>query len=223
MTTSAMDVVDTRDMIVVHKVFRREFRLVPGLVRGTAVGDVTRASTVAAHVQLMNQFLHMHHTSEDRVLWPKLLERAPKELEPIVTRMQTQHEGIHEAIDAAERVLPRWRNRPASAERDELAGALERLHAALEEHLAAEEQHILPLARRWMSAAEWRELGDEAFAQLPKNKLPLVFGMLMYDGEPEVITGILALAPVLPRLLMPVLAPRAFARYARRVHGTAAP
>ena len=33
----------------------------------------------------------------------------------------------------------------------------------------------------------------------------------------------LAHAPLVPRLLMPHLAPRAYARYARRVHGTATP
>ena len=30
-------------------------------------------------------------------------------------------------------------------------------------------------------------------------------------------------APLLPRLLMPHLAPRAYARYARRLHGTTTP
>ena len=42
----------------------------------------------------------------------------------------------------------------------------------------------------------------------------------MYDADPEVIRAMLAHAPLVPRLLMPHLAPRVYARYVRRVHGT---
>ncbi len=45
----------------------------------------------------------------------------------------------------------------------------------------------------------------------------------MYRADPEVIRGMLSHAPLVPRLLMPWLAPRAYARYARRLHGTATP
>jgi Hemerythrin HHE cation binding domain len=223
MTASTTECVDTRDMIVVHTAFRREFCLAPGLVRDTPVGDVSRASLVAAHLELINGFLHLHHTGEDRLVWPKLLDRVPKELAPAVTLMQTQHERIHDLIESAEVLLLRWRNRAEAAERDELADVLDQLYVVLEEHLGAEEQHILPLAARWMSTAEWQQLGEEAMAELPKNKLPLLFGMFMYQGDPQVISSMLAHAPVLPRLLMPVLGPRAYARYARRVHGTTKP
>ena len=43
------------------------------------------------------------------------------------------------------------------------------------------------------------------------------------QGDPEVIAMMLSHAPGPARLLMPFLAPRAFARYSRRVHGTATP
>ena len=39
--------VDTRDMIEVHRVIRREFGLTPAMVRATAAGDLARATTVA--------------------------------------------------------------------------------------------------------------------------------------------------------------------------------
>ncbi|MCW2675707.1 MAG: hypothetical protein JWR70_747 [Modestobacter sp.] len=48
----------------------------------------------------------------------------------------------------------RWRTGTTEAERDQLADALDRLHALLVEHLAAEEQHILPLAFRSLTAEE---------------------------------------------------------------------
>jgi hypothetical protein len=47
--------------------------------------------------------------------------------------------------------------------------------------------------------------------------------MLLHKGDPEVVEVILAQVPALPRLVLPRLAPRAYARHARRVHGTATP
>jgi hemerythrin-like domain-containing protein len=214
--------VDTREMIAVHSAFRREFRLAPGLVRAVAAGDVTRAQVVADHVELIGTFLHHHHDGEDRLLWPKLLERVPAELAPTVELMERQHEGVHEVIEEMTAALARWRSGAAEADRDQLADALDRLHTLLVEHLAAEEQHILPLAARSLTPAEWGELGEDGMAAQAKSKLPMIFGMIMKDADPEVIRGMLANAPLLPRLMLPFVGPRAYGRYARRVYGTAA-
>jgi hemerythrin-like domain-containing protein len=214
--------VDTREMIAVHSAFRREFRLAPGLVRAVAPGDVSRAEVVAEHLELIATFLHHHHDGEDRLLWPKLLERVPAELAPTVALMERQHEGVHEVIEEMTAALARWRDAAAEADRDELADALDRLHALLVEHLGAEEQHILPLASSSLTAAEWGELGEDGMAAQAKSKLPMIFGMIMKDADPEVIRGMLANAPLVPRLMLPFVGPRAYARYARRIHGAAA-
>jgi hemerythrin-like domain-containing protein len=218
MSTAAPGV-DTREMIAVHSAFRREFGLAPGLVRGVAPGDVQRAGVVADHLELIGSFLHHHHAGEDKLLWPKLLERVPAELAPTVELMERQHEGVHEVIEEMNAALGRWRAGAAETDRDQLAGALDRLHALLVEHLAAEEQHILPLASRSLTEEEWGELGKDGMAAQEKNKLPMIFGMIMKDGDPEVIKGMLANAPLVPRLLLPFIGPRAYASYARRVHG----
>jgi hypothetical protein len=44
--------------------------------------------------------------------------------------------------------------------------------------------------------------------------------MIMKDADPEVIRGMLANAPLVPRLMLPFVG--AYARYARRIHGAAA-
>ena len=220
--SSAAPGVDTREMIAVHSAFRREFRLAPGLVRAVAPGDVARAQVVAGHVQLIGTFLHHHHDGEDRLLWPRLLERVPAELAPTVELMERQHEGVHEVIEEMTAALVRWRGEAAETDRDQLADALDRLHTRLVEHLAAEEQHILPLASRSLTAAEWGELCEDGMAAQAKSKLPMIFGMIMKDADSEVICGMLANAPLVPRLMLPFVGPRAYARYARRIHGAAA-
>jgi hemerythrin-like domain-containing protein len=215
--------VDTRDMIEVHRVIRREFALMPAMARATAAGDVARAKTVAGHIELMSRILAIHHGEEDRQLWPTLLERAPDQLSPAAGRMETQHEQIHQASESAAALLPQWTATAAAPERARLAEVLDQLCILLHEHLAAEEQHILPLAARHLTQGEWDRLGAEGFAQVPKKRLPVIIGMLMYQGDAEVIGSMLAHAPALARLVMPVLAPRAYRRYARRVHLTATP
>ncbi|MGQ5261593.1 hemerythrin domain-containing protein [Micromonospora sp. ZYX-F-536] len=212
---------DVRDMYMVHIMFRREFGLLPQLVRDVRPGDVKRAEVVGAHAALMCQQLHLHHEGEDMFLWPLLAGRGGAEATAIVPTMQAQHHAIEEAYAAVVALLPDWRR--TAREGSELADALERLRAVTTEHMAMEEAEILPLAKRHVTAAEWAKLGEHGLRDTPKKRLPLSFGMAMYEGDPEVIKAVLAHAPLPARLLMPVMAPRVYAAHAKRVHGTATP
>jgi hypothetical protein len=53
--------------------------------------------------------------------------------------------------------------------------------------------------------------------------MALVFGMFAYEGDPEVLAQMLHSAPALPRLIIPLIAPHAYARRATRIYGTARP
>jgi hemerythrin-like domain-containing protein len=214
---------DTRDMVVVHDSIRRQFGQAPALVRAVTPGDTRRAAVVADHVELLGALLHHHHTGEDRLLWPVLQPRVPAGVAATVDRMESQHEGIAEAQQRVTAALAAWRETAGEEPQESLATALEELTGRITEHLAAEEEHILPLAAAHMSPAEWQRLGEEGIGGLPQRQLPLVFGMVMYRADPEVIRAMLAHAPLVPRLLLPSLAPRIYARYARRLYGTATP
>ena len=211
-------------MAVIHSLYRRELRLAPGLLRAVAAGDTARARVVADHLDLVDRHLHHHHTLEDRMLWPLLLERVPEELAPIVHLMESQHavvEGllaeISDAAAAAGATTPR---REA---RDRLAELYDDLHRNLVEHLDAEEQRLLPIAARTVTQEEWDRMGEEGRDSTPRSELSLVFGMLAHDGDPEVVALMLAKAPAPVRLLVPRLGRRAFRRHALKVHGTATP
>jgi hemerythrin-like domain-containing protein len=215
--------VDTRDMLEVHTVLRREFGLARAHIRGCPVGDVARAARIAAHLELSMLFLDIHHSEEDRQLWPKLRERAAAQIAPVVALMENQHEGIHRATETMTSRLQPWIRTAAAADRDRLAAALDHLCELLGEHLALEEEKILPVVAGHLSEQEWQRIGQDGFARAPKKLLPLAFGMLMYQGDPTVVAAMLANAPRLARVLVPRLAPHIYARYARRVHGTATP
>ena len=204
MATDAM--VDTRDMIVVHTALLRELRLAPRLVeRGVP--------HAREHVAFVLDLLEHHHTGEDRLLWPVLRDRVPPEVHHLLDHAGDQHREIEELVDAA-------RSEPAGGH---LATLLHRLHDALAEHLDAEERDILPLAALHLTSAEWAAIGENGATAVPRTKLPLLFGMLMFEGDPDVIRHMLASAPPLARALLPLIAPRAYAHYCGRVHGTRTP
>lgn len=221
--TRADAVVDTRDMVLVHTFVRREFRLAPALVRRVAPGDRRRAERVAGHLRLVVGFLHHHHTVEDELAWPLLLERVPDELAPVVHLMESQHERLGGLLEEVDRLMPRWSADASGEDRDRLAAVLDEAYVHLVEHLDAEEQRLLPIAARAMSQAEWDRIGDEARRRAPRRDTPLVVGMFEYEGDPEVLAVMLSDMPAPARRLLLWWARRAFRRHALLIHGTATP
>src|SRR6201991_1702869 len=212
---------DVDEMYVVHTMLRREFSLLPGLIRGAERNDAKRRALIGAHALLVCQILHTHHEGEDLVLWPLLLERAEGEATKIVAAMGEQHRAIAAAHDEAVRRLGVWCRSGRDGER--FATVLDDLVRVLTEHTALEEKAVLPLAEKYITAAEWVQMGQHGMNTFQKRLLPLAFGMLMYEGDPAVMRRTLSHAPLPARLLIPILAPRVFNRHARRVYGTTTP
>ncbi|MEU6347097.1 hemerythrin domain-containing protein [Streptomyces sp. NPDC046977] len=212
---------DVRDMYMAHTMMRREFRLLPQLIRDVPPGDTKRSAIVAHHAELICLVLHLHHEGEDIILWPLLLERGGEQTSAIVPEMEEQHHGIEAALHDVNELLPAWKNTAQAGE--ELAAAFEVLLNRLLEHMALEEKEILPLTEKLVTAAEWAQLGEHGLAKTPKKDLPLGLGMAMYEGDPDVVREVLSHAPLVARLIMPIMAPRLYASHAKRVYGTATP
>ena len=223
MTATADAPLDTRQMTTVHTFFRREFRLAGGVVRGVEEGAVTRAQVVADHVELLTRTLHHHHTGEDELVWPRLLERVPEELAPIVRLMEAQHGRVDALLTEIDEIRPRWARTGGAADRDRLADLLDQVYVHLSEHLDAEEERVLPIIARTLTAEEWHEVGERARTSNRRDQMSLVLGMLEYEGDPEAIALMLAAAPAPVRWIVPKLSRRAFRKHALVVHGTATP
>ena len=207
---------DTRDMYTVHTMFRREYALLPGLVRAVAAKDEERAKVVAGHVRLVNLILHHHHMAEDENLWPALLRRAPREIDPVIHLLESQHEALDVLLDEVDARLDGWAGGADSADGEGLAAVLRRLVAALYEHMSLEEKLALPLVERYIFAAEWEAMIAAGAADIPPETGPLVVGMLMYEGGLDCV-------PPQMRDVLGEMAPRAYASYCEGVHGTPTP
>ncbi|NBM18494.1 hemerythrin domain-containing protein [Streptomyces sp. GC420] len=219
MTQPPKNGADVRDMLVVHESFREEYARMPGLVLGVAQGDTARAKVVADHVELIETFLHLHHKGEDELLWPKLAERAPAALAGTLALMDEQHVALDRRLRETSALLATWRQDADRTTGSELADRLTSLGGLLTEHLAVEEKEILSIVDQYVTDKEWHQLGDHAINGLPKARLPVIFGMLASRAEPEVVKLMLSTAPLVPRLIMPALGPRAYASHVKRVYG----
>ena len=214
--TPAGALADVRDMYVVHRTFRREFGLLPGLVRQVARGDTARAATVADHLDLILAGLHMHHTGEDEVLWPLLLERAAPAAD-LVHTMQAQHEAVDGHADRIGPLLAEWRATASPVRGEQLARLVEAFREALLEHLDLEEREILPLASRHVTAEEWDSLGDHGVDAMTKAQLPLMFGAVLEDATDEERAMMLGKLPLPIRLLLTTVGKWQYRRYVSRV------
>jgi hemerythrin-like domain-containing protein len=216
-TTPTVPMADTAEMLMVHTMLRREFALLPDLVRGARPGDARRRSLIGAHIDLLCRILHAHHEGEDLVLWPLLLDRAEAESRSIIATMETQHQMIADAHDGLLGELEAWRT--CTGDGNRIAAQSEALLAILTGHTALEEQLVLPLAAKHVTLAEWQKMGGHGMDTFPKRLLPLAFGMMMFQGDPEVIRRTLSTAPPAVRIALQFIAPRAFTRRCRRLHG----
>jgi hemerythrin-like domain-containing protein len=147
------------EQLAVHDALRRELAALPGLLAGAAAGGVT-AAAVAGRVHALTAALGRHLAGEDEVLWPLLLERATRD-GALVLRMEEQHARItvlHERADAAATAFAATADRAAA---DRLAFRLAALAGAVEDHLREEEDAVLPLAERHLTAADWAALGRQ--------------------------------------------------------------
>jgi hemerythrin-like domain-containing protein len=215
--------VDVRDMVVVHTALLREFRLAPGAVERVAPGDTRSAAAVDAHLELLCTLLHHHHHGEDELLWPVLGPRLTQQQRALVDVAEAQHAGIEQALVDVGHARASWQRDVVTSTATALAVALRSLHRLLTEHLEAEERHLLPLASACLTQAEWDAIGAAGASGVPRSALLLVFGMFAYEGDPAVLASMLHSAPPPVRPVVSRLAPRAYARHARKIHGTRQP
>ena len=90
-------VIDTHEMVVIHRAFRRESRLLGELIAKVPDGDTERAATLGRHLKWYEAGLTNHHHGEDELLWPLLYQRAGVDT-AIVARMERQHTYVADTL-----------------------------------------------------------------------------------------------------------------------------
>jgi hemerythrin-like domain-containing protein len=202
----------THEMVIIHRVFRREAALLLRFVTAVRTGDVARARRIAAAFRDYEVGLHHHHALEDRLIWPKLRERAQLHDEQI-TRMELQHGLLDDSLGRARELLPAFEQSAADQDRDALAAALADHRGVLTRHLDDEEAGTLPLVAEHLTVAEWDEVGRRGLDTVPKNKVMLALGAILEDATPDEQRYFMAKVPAAGRLLWRLVGRHQYRRY----------
>ncbi|QLY33847.1 hemerythrin domain-containing protein [Nocardia huaxiensis] len=208
--------VDTQDMRIVHRAFRRESRLLIELVAAVAPGDITRAAVLAGHYRDYRLGLQNHHEGEDELLWPPLLSRVDPGTD-IILRMQAQHERIETVLTKLDAAVPAWESTAGADERDTVVALLVDHRAVLLEHLDDEEAALLPLAADYITEKEWASLGEHMVANTPKLTLLTLLGLVLEDADRAERATLLGGLPTPVRAIWHVLGHPRYTRHIRRV------
>ena len=215
---------DTREMIVVHNVFRRLFGDLPGLISGVTAGDRARAAILGDACTEVATGLHHHHTNEDELLWPRSWRRVDAD-RGFVLRAEEQHRtGATSCIEPAG--TPRSRRFAADArarhDRDALArdDAAELDAAMLRAHGRRGALH--PAARRGAHDASpsGRSSASAVGASIPKDRLLIQLGWILEGLSPAEGKEFLHNMPFPARIAWRLLGKRAFGKEQRRVYGS---
>lgn len=182
---------DTTDLIQVHRIFRWLYNELPGLIRGVDDGDVSRAAVVADYASMDFYALHLHHETEDVVLWDRLVDRSPG-CAPHVELMRAQHAQVAAELAEVEPLLEPWRASADAASRDRLATGVARIRDTLIFHLGREEDEIVPVAGSVLTQSEWDEMGEHARTglqaskrNLPRDVMAIQLGLMLATVPPD--------------------------------------
>jgi hemerythrin-like domain-containing protein len=181
---------DTSGLILVHRIFRWLYRELPVLIREVEPGDVARAEVVGIYAKLYFYALHLHHETEDLMLWDRLTARDPACVAN-VDQMKAQHAEVAARLAHLEPQLAPWVATADPQLRDVFAEEIEALRDRLVAHLGQEEDEIMPVAAAVLSQPEWDELETHTRATLsarrkewPRDVLSLQLGLLLASVPP---------------------------------------
>jgi hemerythrin-like domain-containing protein len=214
---------DPREMQMVHAMLRREFALAPEVIRTAASGSRDHAGIVVQHLNVITTVLHHHHQAEDDYVWPLLTRRCPDAATAMVELMEMQHRRLAVLVDAVNSGLSSWTACPSAESAAVLADSVDRLLPVLDDHLDVEEKCVVPLMADYITAAEWNAIVAQGVAEADPGGLLLGFGMLIYEGDRDLVDAAIANMPEDVRPVIREQAEHAFAEHSRRVHGTATP
>ncbi|WP_328696091.1 hemerythrin domain-containing protein [Streptomyces sp. NBC_00342] len=209
--------VDTHEMVLIHRVLRREFGQLPRLFRAAA-GDRARSKVIGVHAREMLAFLHTHHTGEDELLFPLLRERAALDPE-LMDRMDAQHAQVDDAVTAVDAELPTWTASADATAGERMAARIDTMMPALIEHLAEEEQKILSIVSVTLTQSEWDALGKHGMSAIPLTRRLVILGHITEETDDAERRRFMKVLPAPARLAYKLIGHRRFTRETTTIRG----
>jgi hemerythrin-like domain-containing protein len=184
--------VDFTFMYAAHDAFRRDLELLSASL--SARHEIADAPTGRRWATFKRQ-LHVHHTVEDKTLWPPLQRVAtgPRE-QDLLARMEAEHAVIDPLLARVDAALAAR----GAANLDDAIGALS---DALTAHMQHEEEQALPLVDTYLGAEGWAVF-QKTFRRAQGIKgLVETLPWLLEEASPETEKRVLGELPALARVI----------------------
>jgi Hemerythrin HHE cation binding domain len=195
---------DLRPSYLEHRAMRVDAERLRALVAAARPADAARLSALASWYARYEGAIHDHHTAEEAVVYPALLERDPSfaeadgELEGehrvLADRLAVTHQslnGLPEATGGAT-----WERDLADAVR-----SAEALRAILDVHLPHEEDAAFSRYLREFTAEEFTALGKAAWKVVGARSVVFAGPWVLDHAGPAERDELLAAQPLLLRVL----------------------
>lgn len=184
---------------VLHRLARRELRLLAGLSAWAAADDADRTRDLTRHADLLGRLLLHHHAVERDLLWPELLRAAPSD-RPEVVRWTARVAGLDERLRGLSTAARQWAVAGSDRARHAFTLACLDLADAVDAQTAEEERDLLPLLAAHLPAAAWAGVTRAARCPLSRRERALVLGLALEDASAGDRARLLAGLPASTRL-----------------------
>jgi hemerythrin-like domain-containing protein len=217
MTTLGAYTTDVSDMYAVHKALLAALDAAPAYVANPGVGS-ERVELIGSFVENVIEFLHVHHSGEDELLYP-LLEQRCAESRSELERVNDQHKSLNGPMDAGRSAIAAWRATPSTDNARSVTDALVSITEVLRPHLAEEETVMLPIATKWISPEEWGSQAGHNMMSFRADKPWLMLGLVREQLDEEHRDGMLAGMPPEMRTMWTEQMEPAFSAFTTAVRG----
>jgi len=184
---------DVSDMYAVHKALTGALDAAPAYVAKAGL-DSQRVEVIGSFYENVIEFLHVHHTGEDELIYP-VLEQRCAESRSEHERINDQHKLLHAPMDAGRSAIAAWRAAPSTDNAQAVIDATASIAEPLRPHLAEEETVLLPIASQWMSPEEFGRLPGHHMMSFRADKPWLMLGLVREQLDQEHRDGMLAGMP----------------------------
>ncbi len=207
-----------------HRAMRTDAERLTQLVAATQPSDGDRLEALAAWYAHYERAIHDHHTAEEAVIYPALLERDPSFAEAD-GELEGQHRVLADRLTVARESLGGLSTAAGGAawerEHAESVLAAQALRDIVDTHTHREEDVAFSRYRRAFTATEFADLGKAAWKVVGTGAVVFAGPWVLDHGTAAERAELLAEQPLLMRLLYRLaLRPRyeRLARPLRRDH-----
>lgn len=207
---------------VLHRLVRRELRILTRLSTWAAPGDADRTAALTAHADLIGRLLLRHHATERELIWPALLRALPpgeaERTRAAVADWTARCARLDHLLRDISTAARQWAVAGTAPARDAFAMACLVLADAVAEQTADEERDLVPLLTA-LPPAEWTAITAAACGGLSDRERLLVLGLALEDACPDERARLLAALPAATRLVWRLAGRRRYRAAVVRLRG----